>query len=89
MFVGLLVRAYIVWATHLFLDESLKIEPVIQRRLEFWKAVRSGRYVLNGLVRWASCEGIHSLGRTFIFRYILENKTGDPESARFFEGRHF
>ena len=68
LFVGLLVPAYIVWAAHLFLDKSLEIKPVIQRRLYFSKAVRFGRYVLNGLVRWASCEGIHSLGRTFIFR---------------------
>ena len=56
-----LARAYIVWAAHLVLDKSLRIKPVIQRRLDFLKAVRFGRYVLNGLVRRASCEGMHSV----------------------------
>ena len=68
LFVGLLVRAYIVWAAHLFLAKSLKINPVIHRRLQISKGVRFERYVLSGLVRWASCESIHSLGRTFSFR---------------------
>ena len=63
-----IARAYIAWAAHLFSDKPLKINPVIQRRLDFLKAVRFERYVLNGLVRWASCAGIHSLGRTFVFR---------------------
>ena len=67
MFVGLLARAYIVWAAHVFLDKPLKINPVIQHRLDLMKAARFGRYVLMGLVRWASCEGIHSLGRTSIY----------------------
>ena len=85
MFVGLPVRAYIVWAAHLFLDKSLKTKYVIQRRLNFVKAVRFGRYVLNGLVRWASCEGLRSSGRTSIFRGILEITTCDPASIGFFD----
>ena len=56
------------WAIHLFLGKSLKFKSVVQRRLEFLKAVRFGRHVLNGLVRWASCEGLHSWGRIFILR---------------------
>ena len=77
LFVRPLVRAYIVWAScegnkawaaHVFLDKSLRIKPVIQRRLNFLKAVRIGRYVLNGLVRWASCQGTLSSGRSFSFR---------------------
>ena len=67
MFVGLLVRAHIVWAAHLFIGESLKIKSVVQRRLEFLKAVRFGRDVLNELVCWASYEGPHSLGFIFIY----------------------
>ena len=51
-----------------FFGRSLNTKSVIQRRLEFLKAVRFGRYVLNGHVRWASCEGRHSLGRIFPFR---------------------
>ena len=62
------MRAYIVWAAHLFLDKSLKTNPVIQCRLELLKGVRFGMHVLNGLVRWASGEGLHSSGRTFVFR---------------------
>ena len=55
---------------------------MIQRRLEFLKAVRFGRHVLNELVWQASCEGLHSLGRIFSFIQILENiKTCDPASA--------
>ena len=55
------------------LNKLPNTNPVIQRRLEFLKAVRFGRSVLNELVWWASCEGLHSLGRIFIFRWILEN----------------
>ena len=46
------------------------MKPVIQRRLEFLKAVRFGRYVLNELVRWASCEGLHSWGRIFLAKSL-------------------
>ena len=60
---------------------------MVQRRLEFLKAVRFGRFVSNELVWRASCEGLHNLGRIFIFRQILENQTCDPASAGFFEGR--
>ena len=80
------MRAYIVGAASLSSDNSLKIKPVVQRRLEFLKAVRFVRYVLNGLVRWVACEGLHSLGHIFIFRKSL-NKTGDAASAGNFEGR--
>ena len=53
-----------VWAAYcVFLGTSLKIKAVVQRRLDFLKAVRFGRYVLNELVLWASYEGSHSLGR--------------------------
>jgi hypothetical protein len=87
LFVGLLTRAHIVWAAHLFIGKSLKIKSVVQRRLEFLKAVRFGRYVLNELVWWASCEGLDSLGSIVIFTQILENQICDPASAGFFEGR--
>ena len=46
-----------------------KTKSATQRRLEFLKAVRFGRYVLNELVRWASYEGLHSSGRTIISRF--------------------
>ena len=81
------MSAYIVWAAYLFIDRSLKIKPVIQRRLDFLKAGRFGRYVLNELVWWAPCEGSHSLGRIFIFKQILENRICDPASAGISEGR--
>ena len=48
------LKAYIVWAAYYFFGRSLKTKSVIQRRLEFLKAVRFGRYVLNELVRWDS-----------------------------------
>ena len=50
------------------LNKLPNTNPVILRRLEFLKAVRFGRSVLNELVWWASCEGLHSLGHIFIFR---------------------
>ena len=50
------------------LGKSLKIKSVVQRRLEFLKPVRFGRYVLNELVWRASCEGLHSFGRISIYR---------------------
>ena len=50
LFGGLRVNAYIVWPAYLVLDKSLKIKPGIQRRLDFLKAVRFGRYVLNELI---------------------------------------
>ena len=78
MFVGRLTRAYIVWAAYLFLGESLEIKTVVQRRLEFLNAVGFGRYVLNELVWWASCEGLHSLGRKLISSERLENQVCDP-----------
>ena len=64
---------YIVWAAYLLLHKSLKQNPVIQRRLEFLKAVRFGRYVLNDLVWWVSCEGPNSLGRIFFKRILGTN----------------
>ena len=60
---------------------------MVQRRLEFLKAVRFGSYVLNELVFWASHEGSHSLGRIFIFRENLENQICDPASAGISEGQ--
>ena len=60
---------------------------MVQRRLAFLKAVRFGSYVSNKLVWWASCEGLHRLGRIFRFRHILEDQIYDPASAGFFEGR--
>ena len=65
-------EAYIVWAAYLFLAKSLKVKSVLQRRLEFLKAVRFGRYFSAELVWWASCEGLHSLGRLLISSDILE-----------------
>ena len=53
MFGGLHAKDYIVWAAY-DLDKSLKTKPVIQRRLEFLKTVRFGRYVLNELLWRAS-----------------------------------
>ena len=66
--------------------KALKIKHVVQCRLEFVKAARFGRYILNKLVRWASRETLHSLGRIFIFRETLENKSCGPGSAGIFEG---
>ena len=87
MFDGFHAKAYIVWAAYRFSGKSLKTKSVIQRRLEFLKAVRFGRYVLNELVWWASCEGLHSLGRILISSEILENQICDPASAGISEGR--
>ena len=87
LFVGFLTRAYIVGAAYLFLGKSLKIKSVVQCHLEFLKAVRFGRYVLNELVWWASCEGLHGLGSILIPREILENQICDPVSAGFLECR--
>ena len=86
LFVGLLTKAYIVWAAYLFLSKSLKIKSVVQRQLEFLKAVRFGRYVSDDFVCWASCEGLHSLGRISISSEIPENQICDPASAGFSEG---
>ena len=83
LFVGLLTRAYIVWSAYSFLGQSLKIKSVVQHRLEFLKAVRFGRYVLNERVWWASCEGLHSLGCICFLRRILEKQIYDPASADF------
>ena len=68
LFGGFRAKAYIVRAAYLFLDESLKIKPMVQRQLHFLRAVRFGRYFLNELVWWASCEGLHSSGCIFIVR---------------------
>ena len=69
------------------LSKSLKINSVAQYRLEFLKAVRFGRFVLNELVWWTSFEGLHiSLGRILISSEILENPICDPASAGNFEG---
>ena len=62
LFGGLRAKACIARVAHLFLDKSLKIKPVVQRRLEFLKAVRFGTYFLNELVWWTSCEGLHISG---------------------------
>ena len=53
----------VVWAAYAFLDKSLKIKSVVQRHLEFLKAGRFGRYLLNDIVWWASGAGLHSLCR--------------------------
>ena len=51
-----------------YYTKALKIKLVVQCRLDFLKAARFGRYILNRLVRWAFREALHSLGRIFIFR---------------------
>ena len=79
--------AYINIYIYMFLGKSLKTKSVIQRRLEFLKAVRFGMYVLKELVRWASCEELYSFGRIVIFRQILENQICDPASAGISGGR--
>ena len=56
---------------------------MIQHQLDFLKAARVGRYVSNGIDRWASYEGSHSLGRMLISGEILENQICDPASAGF------
>jgi len=84
---GLHVKAYIVLAAYLFSGKSLKTESVVQRRLEFLKAVRFGMYVLKELVWCASCEGLYSFGRIFVFRQTLENQICDPALAGISEGR--
>ena len=89
MFSGLPTRAYIVWAAYLFLGKSLKIRSAVQRRLEFLKAVRFERYVLDYFVCWFSCEGLHSLGSILISREILENQICDPASAEFLKAVRF
>ena len=61
LFAELLVRAYILWVAHWFLHKSLKIKPVIQRRLEPLQAIKFGRYVLNEIVRRACSESIHTV----------------------------
>ena len=81
LIVGLLTRAHIVWAAYSFLCKSLKIKYVVQRRLEFLKAVRFERYVIDDFVCWATCEGLHSLGSILISREILENRICDPASV--------
>ena len=75
MFVGFVTRAHIVRAAYVVSGKSLKIKSVVQRRLDFLKAVRFGRYVLNELVHWASHEGPHSLGRIFILDKSLKIKS--------------
>ena len=47
--------------------KSLETRSVIQRQLDFLKAVRFGRCVLNELVSRASCEALYSLGRILVF----------------------
>ena len=69
-----------------FLGKSLKIKSVVQRRLEFLKAVRFGRYVLNDFVCLASCGSLHGLGCIFISSAIPENQNGVPASAGISEG---
>ena len=61
----------------MFFLRSLEIKSVVQRRLEFLKAVRFGSYVLNELVWRASCEGFHTLGRISVSSEVLENQTCD------------
>ena len=58
---------YIVWLSYRLLATSLKTKSVIQRRLEFLKAVRFGRYILNDVVRWASYEGLHGVCAAYLF----------------------
>ena len=88
LLVGLLAKAYIIWAAYLFIAKSSKTKSVIQRRLEFLKAIRFGRYVLDdSFCLRASYGGLHSLGCTFIFSEILENQICDPASAGISEGR--
>ena len=58
-----------------FLAKSLKTKSVIQRRLEFSKAVRFGRYFLSELVWWVSRECWYCLGRILNIRQVLDNKS--------------
>ena len=60
---------------------------MIQRRLDFLKAVRCGRYLLNEVVWWVAGEGLHRLIHILISSEILENKSCDPESAGISEDR--
>ena len=48
---------------------------MVQHRLEFLKAVRFGRYVLDDFVCWASCEGLYSLGSILISSKSLKTKS--------------
>ena len=48
---------------------------MVKRRLEFLKAVRFGRYVLDGFVCWASCEGLYSSGSISISSESLKTKS--------------
>jgi len=55
------------------------------------KAVRFGRYVLNELVWWASCEGLHSLGRILLLfleksletRSVIQRRLDFLKAVRF------
>ena len=49
---------------------------MVQRRLEFWKAARFGRYVLNELVWWVSCEGLDNWAA-----YLFSDKSLKTKSA--------
>ena len=60
LFVGLHAKAYIVCAAYdNFFAKSLKTKSVIQRRLEFLKAIRFGRDVLDDtFVLWGFMRGL-------------------------------
>ena len=72
LFVGLLTGTYILCAAYLFLGKFLKITSVVQHRLEFLKAVRFGRCVLDDFVCWAPYEDLYDLSRILISSEILE-----------------
>ena len=67
----------------------MKIKSAVQCRLEFLKAVRFERYVLDDFVCWISCEGLHGLGSILISRRILENQICDPASVEFLKAVRF
>ena len=89
LFVGLHAKAYTVWAAYLFIGKPLKIKSVIHFRLEFLKAVRFGRYILNKLVWRASCEGLLSLGRIFIIGKSLNIKSVIQRRLEFLKAVRF
>ena len=79
----------IIITAYPFVGKSFKIKSVVQRRLEFLKAVRFGRNVLNELVCWASYEGSHSSGRMLISSEILENQICDQRRLEFLKAVRF
>ena len=62
---------------------------MVQRRLEFLKAVRLVRYVLDDFVCWASCEGLHCLRGIFVSSEIPETKSVIQRRLEFVQAIRF